>query len=77
MAVLSEASLALLIGYLVFMAIAVGLSLKNKGLGLMAVGAMVVIGYFLSIPYFDKGAVILFGIIAMFVIAYKLILEGD
>ena len=54
MAVLSEASLVLLIGYLVFMALAVGVSLKNKGLGLMAVGAMTVIGYFLSIPYFDK-----------------------
>ena len=77
MAVLSEASLVLLIGYLVFMALAVGVSLKNKGLGLMAVGAMTVIGYFLSIPYFDKGAVILFGIMATFIIAYKLILEGD
>lgn len=55
--------------------IAIGLFAKRWSLALLPAGVFMVIGWYLGIPFYTIGLLIVFILLLMFVIAYKLFLQ--
>lgn len=63
------------IAYLAIMAIATAAFHKNYTLMIVPIGVFLLIGYYLSIPYFGYAALIVFIMFIAFILAYRLYLE--
>lgn len=56
-------------------AIAVGLFARKWSLTLLPIGAFMVIGWYLGVPFFSTGLLIVFILLMVFLVAYKLFLQ--